>query len=102
MPVLIKYHDNYADEFDLQGFAIRDAESWNQHVERMKNAAWPQARWFGTNEGVEFDEFDHYINRFTVKEITEEQANFLIKNFGFCYGHFLELDKPCKEPSYIW
>jgi hypothetical protein len=81
---LVKYEDNYADEFDIQGFRIFTEVELKAFKTLVKTAKYPQEVYFGTNESISYDSFTDY---------TEEEASLLTKLFGYDttteYGFFL-------------
>ena len=93
---LLKYDDNYADEFDISGFRVYDEPGYDSFKERVKSAKYPQERYFGTNEFVEFDSAKDYLKRIDISEISEIEAKVLMKLFSYGdyaqYGEFLEPD----------
>lgn len=107
MYVLVTFWDNYADEFDVQGFTICRAKQWEEYVEDLEDRGqWPQAYYFGTNEGLEWVSFEDYRRNFGVEEITKEEYKTLKKLFGIKnlydeYGVFPLIDEP-EESSSVW
>jgi len=92
MKLLIKFSDNYADEFDVDGFRVMTSEEWEEYQAFVKGIAWPQAFYFGTNEGIEYDTADDLLRNYTVEEISDEQAEFLQANLipnSWAYGTWL-------------
>lgn len=82
---LIKYNDNYADEFDVEGFLILTDEEWeNQlHISKLVFDTLGSVEiYFGTNEFIEYDSFDEWLNTFKVKDISDELAKEIIEIFG--------------------
>ena len=83
--VLIKFNTNYADEFDVAGFYITTQKKWDKHLEEVetffKNRTEPVEKYFGTNEYIEFYDFDDYKSSFTVTPITKEENDVLTKLF---------------------
>lgn len=104
MPLLVKYSEDYADEFQVSGFQVFDETDWNKHVAEVRLCAhWPQSRYFGTNEGMEWSSAQDYLNNFTEVQITDEEADFLARtfvNYGDT-GHFLMIDE-FSEPSPLY
>lgn len=80
---LYKFSDNWADEMDLEGFAIL--------TETEKDIALSQIRkeykrggtiCFGTNEDNEYDSLSDVMNTISFKEITAVEYNAIKKAFG--------------------
>jgi hypothetical protein len=81
--VLVKFDDNWADEFDLEGFMIWEKEEWEQHKAlalRCKN--WPQESYFGTNEWTEWQSAKQYLDCFTEVDLSPEEVLTMTKLFG--------------------
>ena len=97
--VLVKYYDQWADEFDIHGFFVTTEKEWNKILDDLdKKTSYPQERYFGTNEFVEFASFEDFYNRLTVKSISEDEFITLGRLFaigqttkegGFTYGTFI-------------
>lgn len=59
--ILVKYCSNWSDEFDIQGFAIMNAEEYAQWVADYRKAMDTDYEWyFGTNEYVSYWSFDDW------------------------------------------
>lgn len=80
--VLVKYHADYADEFDVYGFRVLTRSKWAEIVEDVRNT-WdgPTETYFGTNEFVEYEDFDDWFRDFKVTEISEEEFKVFEKFF---------------------
>lgn len=79
--IFVRFSDDYADEFDAEGFTIFDTiEEWNKIVEGMPEECIEAS--FGTNEYVSYDSKEDYLSAFVVKEITDDEAKFIISLFG--------------------
>jgi|JI10StandDraft_1071094.scaffolds.fasta_scaffold66129_7 hypothetical protein len=93
--IFVEFDNNYADEFDVNGFRIMDRKNWEKHLEKAKKTfeeEETQEVYFGTNEQIIFEGFDDYERSFTVKDITDEEAKVLSKFLGNQYGTFLMVD----------
>ena len=56
--ILVKYCSNWADEFDIQGFAIMNEEEYIQWIEDFRKAEKTDYVWyFGTNEYICYWDF---------------------------------------------
>lgn len=83
MKTLVKFTRDWADEFDIDGFVVLDAEG----AERLKeHFSQPRTVWFGTNEGWD-DEV--LIDSFTFVEITDEEAVVINRLFPGSYFGFI-------------
>lgn len=93
--ILVKFTEDYADEFDISGFRVMTETKWNSHIADVRlTAKWPQSKYFGSNEGIEWASFDDYLRAFKVVPITPEQAEFLDSAFSVSdRGNFLQLDE---------
>lgn len=97
MKVLVKFEKDWADEFDVRGFAVFDKAKWEADLAAFKACKTCNGCWFGTNEGWESGEVmedkEGWIDSWDVKEITEAEANALAVMFGsprvnFAFGTF--------------
>jgi hypothetical protein len=100
---LVKYDNNYADEFDLEGFYVMEGESkkdiqkqllcteYDEEGEKTGEefTNFPFERYFGSNECIEYEDKKDYLSCFTIEEITLEESNVLNKLFGGGFGDFL-------------
>lgn len=115
--LLVKFQADWADEFDVYGFALTSREEWDLYCERLDDVAWPQCRSFGTNEEIQWESKEDHLQAFDVKKIDEEHVFLLKKLFSprpkggnLYYGHFLWLDGLTKknwkeqysEPNEAW
>lgn len=102
---LLKFQQDYADEFDVYGFKIYNEEDYNKYLELTKENYLKREETnhrkqkvvtisFGTNEEVEFYSLENYLKSFDLVEITEDEFNILNKlfdgSFGFDYFFPLE------------
>lgn len=107
MPLLVNFQRDYADEFDVYGFAVfYDQERWKEHLNDVKELFEqddsPKEVYFGTNEFVQYDDFFEYESSFNVQEIDEETANKLKELICYSrgtgeepgyYGHFCTIEQ---------
>lgn len=84
MPFLIKFERNWADEFDVSGFVALPEQEWEEYKikfrEIVRNSKFEY--YFGTNQSIEWNGTDEYLNDFKVSEISSDEYNFLLKNFS--------------------
>jgi hypothetical protein len=75
--VLVIMDKDYADEFDCEAFAVFDSEQdWLLALDKIKTIE-EEEFFFGSNEYLcDFDDGD-----FTVKEISDEEAEIISKLF---------------------
>lgn len=76
---LLSYQDNWADEMDIEGFMILDTYQmveWNETLVKVKEflKSTTYDFWIGTNEEIEYDSFDDFIQCFSRKKISAEVA----------------------------
>ncbi len=86
---LVIFERDWADEFSPYGFAIMTEEEFEKFKEHYSK---PQTWYFGTNEGFEKENEDILFDDCTVKDITQEEADSIIKLFDlksyiWCWGH---------------
>lgn len=94
--VLIKCKDNWADEMDLEGFSIMDSDAWTKRKESISNITESFTICVGTNEDIEYRNGNAFLRRLVVKEITDDEANVIIKYLGDSFGH-CPIDNLCEE-----
>ena len=96
---LVRFEENWADEMDIYGFAIFTAEeysNWCHTLSRLRKAmnyaVFTYS--FGTNEEQDYEDFDEFLNCFTVKAIPAEHAQFFRSAFDTneYYGQFPTID----------
>jgi hypothetical protein len=79
--VMLLYKDDYADEFDVEGFAFLKEDDWEYIKREAAATEFPIEIYFGTNEFMEYDTSEEFINMFRVTPITEESIKELEKLF---------------------
>lgn len=89
---LVKFKDNYADEFDVEGFRLFTDDSWRAFLDQLPQ--YPDETYFGTNEYIEYSTKASYLKTLEVLEISEKEYKILLKLFGtdiipYGYGMFL-------------
>lgn len=84
MPLLLKFSENYADEFDVYGFIALSEQDWEDYKTKVRELIGDNTfdYGFGTNESIDFNDADSYIDSFNEKKITDEEYAFLLKNFN--------------------
>jgi hypothetical protein len=73
--VLVISSGDWGDEFDLEGFAIFEKDTWEHIKEGIPNE--PFDAYFGTNEFVCFENKKDYLSHLVEKDISEEEEKFL-------------------------
>jgi len=83
--VLVKLSANYADEFDVEGFMVMAADAWEevkQDTKQVFDGCGSYEWYFGTNEYITFDSYEHWLRCLDETEITEDEFKTIIKLFG--------------------
>ena len=123
--LLVLCNSNYADEFDIQGFALYKNDVWKEYLKEVKTKVFnvdrdstdesgPHVASLGTNEQIGFEDFDSYKESFKTITVTSEEAKRLGTLFGIkinkyfdleelsSYGVFLALDlSECEEEEEV-
>lgn len=89
--VLVKFSDNWADEFDVNGFFVSPLKDWEKTIQTMKSEFEKNGSKeysFGTNESLEYESYDDYAQCITVVELTETEYLTLKKFFPYSFGVF--------------
>lgn len=83
--LLVIFDENWADEFDCEGFKVIKKDLWMEHLQEIKfhfdEDGSKLKCGFGTNEWLEFESFDQYKKAFKTKELTDEQAKDICELF---------------------
>jgi hypothetical protein len=85
---LVKEDSNYADEFDLQGFKLFEAESEEDLkstilLRVLDGGEFPLDKYFGTNEVIEIEDEEALWNMLDITEISKTDYDILLKLFRF-------------------
>lgn len=90
--ILVKFSANHADEFDIEGLQVFKKSEWEERVESLREVQDELNDGiflsFG-NEEMEFNDLEEFLEAHEVKEITQEQFDFMRSNvcgkdgFGF-------------------
>ena len=94
MQVLVKFESDWADEFSVYGWAIKDKEDWLEDVDIFERGYGNQSWNFGTNEGFEECNEPSWLDNYTVTEITANEAHSLrivFELYNDEYGNFPNL-----------
>lgn len=85
MAVLVKFSSDWADEFQVECFAAYTNTTVEEQTARIqKRLDNGGGFYFGTNEG--FEDGDLRITDYKFTEISEEEYEFLKRNFSIYYG----------------
>jgi hypothetical protein len=82
--MIVKFNDNWADEFDVEGFAQMTKEDFDRllaSAESMLNKRGVIEYGFGTNEDFTWQSVGEFRNCFTILDVTEEQENIIASVF---------------------
>ncbi len=84
--VLVRFTDNWADEFNVDAMAVLPANEWETRKASLR-AEYPEGTNrtnyqgkkvfeadFGTNQSIEYENVDAYLARFVVKPVPAEWA----------------------------
>lgn len=83
--LFISANVDWADEFSCEAFQVTTEEAHNKYLERVELGLTYNEDaefYFGTNEALQFTDFHDFKRQLTVKEITKEQADVILKTFG--------------------
>lgn len=93
---MVRFEENWADEMDVQGFALFTAEEYSEWSEKMfclrramENGG-SFEYYFGTNEFNEYEDYIEFEGCFSVKVISAEHAKILrdVLKIQTYYGEF--------------
>lgn len=81
--LLITYNFDWADEFSVQGFGVYSVEQWEKVKNHIKGLIKTHYEFgFGTNEYLTFENFAEWKRGIIEKEISDQEAQMLIKLFN--------------------
>jgi len=89
--LLIKYSDNYSDEFDVEGFKVMTQDEWKAFREQVQYGLYPYDYYIGTNELIQYADSQRLLDALTpvsvgsnvLKEILLALGKEVVKEFGF-------------------
>lgn len=86
MKQLVIFKDNYADEFDVESFAITDSDEMPKlfGLVNLYFEFFPKKElelYFGTNEALIFEDYESFHRCFTIHNISEQETNVFYKFF---------------------
>ena len=98
--IIIKYEDDYADEFDVKGFSVISFESEEEYnkyfsyLERIRTEITDEiSLYFGSNEGIDYKNGKDFLKTISIEEITEEQYNTFkqlrLISYGYDIGDYI-------------
>ena len=85
--VLVIFQRDWADEFDISGFAIYEKDKWEKDVKAFSEAETYNSFYFGTNQCIEDEEIGvNFLNySYKVKDISDSEAEVFEKFFNKSY-----------------
>lgn len=78
---MLKFYDNYADEFDVEGFVVVKSEFAKKWLRLAGVFEGEISLGFGSNEYIEYRNGSNFVRNVTSKVITDEEANTLVNLF---------------------
>lgn len=84
---LVKYEDDYADEFSVYGLALLTDED-KKFFNSITQEQLPITHYIGTNEEIKYTNLSNLLDCYVWIEISELEYNLLDKLIGSNYGHF--------------
>jgi hypothetical protein len=81
---LVIYHDNWADEMDVEGFRLFTQDELDDYVSLHVKYFETNSSWkfgVGSNEQIEYNDWEGIRSALTVKEITDAEYEMLGKLF---------------------
>ena len=99
---LLKYDDDWADEFNLEATLAVDESTYNVYMKNKEDCATnfvdkELSFYFGSNEEKVYDEAKEFLERLEEKEITQQEYETLVKldmdRTGFTSVFSIILDK---------
>lgn len=83
--LLLKYEDDWADEFEISAWQIIDANKWNslkdKFLEKFKDNEF--SFYFGTNEEIFYSHGREFIDKIDIRVLTSDEVK-MIKNIFKC------------------
>ena len=89
--LLVKFKDNWSDEFDVEGFKLFTGLEWKEFKEKIESEShFPAKGFFGTNDFLEFVDAKDYFEHFEITEISDYYYQILQNFFPKGYGLFID------------
>jgi hypothetical protein len=79
---LVTFHDNWADEMDIEGYRIFSEDDWKNYRKYAKKEFEENGEYtyyVGTNEDINYNSYEDFMGNFEVKTISKEQVDVLEK-----------------------
>lgn len=93
--VLVRFDDNYADEFDMNGFKAMALDDWQKletEVEKSMKDGLRVEVFFGSNEEFIYNSYSDWRSTFEITPLTEDEYKFLEKTFNLEFGETSAFD----------
>jgi hypothetical protein len=72
--VLVRWRDDWADEMTLDGFVTMTTSEWNEYYKTVTTQiAFPCEKSVGSNQQIEYQTAEDYLNTLDVRGTTEEE-----------------------------
>ena len=85
--ILVKWDSNWADEMDVEGFAILEKADADRLKKTLKNFKRQFTICIGTNEEIDYEQGSDMLDELEFKKISEEEYKTVKKLFGTSGGH---------------
>lgn len=77
MHVLVKYKDNYADEFNVEGYELFNEFEWNRTD--VEISLWFKNHgsyvfYFGTNEAMDYESEEDFRETLTIEYLNDQEV----------------------------
>lgn len=84
---LVKFHDNWADEFNVYGFSVFTEKAYEAWLKLLPYVEYGDEFYFGTNEGISYRNHTEYLRQIEVIDLSEPEAEALIRLFPRCKSY---------------
>jgi len=89
---LVKFEKDYADEFDVFGMRLMSNKELVEYLLTAEKATYPKEMYFGTNEYIDFHNFEALTDSLTVEHLSDEAAQVIQDKIGDDFGWFPEFE----------
>jgi hypothetical protein len=84
--LLVRFNENWADEFDLRGGWVATQADYRAWCASVQTCRYPAECYFGTNESIEYTNYDSVMRACVAQPITKTQYNVLSGLFPGTFG----------------
>jgi hypothetical protein len=89
--LLVKFRDNWSDEFIVEGFKLFTGLEWKEFKEKIESEShFPAKGYFGTNDFLEFVDIKDYFEHFEAVDILQHEYETIRKLFPKGYALFID------------